>query len=195
MAYASIAQLRAYLGIDVNDDDPLMESLLTRAQSAIDQHVHRTFEATADSTKYFDAERDTSENYMVLDWTPYGLDLCQITTITNGDGTTVASSAYVTNPRNYTPWYGVRFKLNSGLYWTYDQDPENAISITGRWAYSITAPADIVQATIRMAAYMYRQKDSNTFDVVAIPGAGVMEVPQGMPRDVTMLLRSYERKI
>lgn len=195
MAYASIAQLRAYLGIDVNDDDPLMESLLTRAQSAIDQHVHRTFEATADSTKYFDAERDTSEHYMVLDWTPYGLDLCQITTITNGDGTTVAGSAYVTNPRNYAPWYGVRFKLNSGLYWTYDQDPENAISITGRWAYSVTAPADIVQATIRMAAYMYRQKDSNTFDVVAIPGAGVMEVPQGMPRDVSMLLRSYERKI
>jgi hypothetical protein len=130
---------------------------------------------------------------MVLDWTPYGLDLCQITTVTNGDDTTVAASAYVTNPRNETPWYGLRFKLNSGLYWTFDQDPENAISITGRWAYSLTAPSDIIHATVRMATYLYRQKDSNTFDVTAIPGAGVIEVPQGMPRDVGKMLEPYRR--
>jgi hypothetical protein len=130
---------------------------------------------------------------MVLDWTPYGLDLCQITTVTNGDGTTVAASAYVTNPRNETPWYGLRFKLNSGLYWTFDADPENAISIAGRWAYSVTAPSDIVQATVRMAAYLYRQKDTGTFDVTAIPGAGVIEVPQGMPRDVAKTLEPYRR--
>ena len=193
MAYASVAQLRAYLGLDVNDDDPLLESLLARAQMAIDNYTHRTFEATADTTKFFDAQLDTSEHYMVLGWTPYGLDLCQITTVTNGDGTTVASSAYVTNPRNYAPWYGLRFKLNSGLYWTFDQDPENAISITGRWAYSTTAPSDIVHAAIRMGAYLYRQKDANTFDVTAIPGAGVIEVPQGMPKDVAKTLEPYRR--
>ena len=193
MAYASVAQLRAYMGLDVNDDDPLLESLLTRAQFAIDNYTHRTFEAAADTTKLFDAEQDTSDHYMVLDWTPYVLDLCQITTVINGDGTSISASSYVTNPRNQTPWYGLRFKLNSGLYWTFDQDPENAISITGRWAYSVTAPADIVHATVRMATYMYRQKDANTFDVTAIPGAGVIEVPQGMPRDVGKILEPYRR--
>ncbi len=193
MAYASVAQLRAYMGLDVNDDDPLLESLLTRAQFAIDNHTHRTFEAPADTTKLFDAEHDTSDHYMVLDWTPYALDLCQITTVINGDGTSISASSYVTNPRNQTPWYGLRFKLNSGLYWTFDQDPENAISITGRWAYSVTAPADIVHATVRMATYMYRQKDANTFDVTAIPGAGVIEVPQGIPRDVGKILEPYRR--
>lgn len=193
MAYASVAQLRAYMGLDVNDDDPLLESLLTRAQFAIDNYTHRTFEAAADTTKLFDAEQDTSDHYMVLDWTPYVLDLCQITTVINGDGTSISASSYVTNPRNQTPWYGLRFKLNSGLYWTFDQDPENAISITGRWAYSVTAPADIVHATVRMATYMYRQKDANTFDVTAIPGAGVIEVPQGIPRDVAKILEPYRR--
>lgn len=193
MAYASVAQLRAYMGLDVNDDDPLLESLLTRAQFAIDNYTHRTFEAAADTTKLFDAEQDTSDHYMVLDWTPYVLDLCQITTVINGDGTSISASSYVTNPRNQTPWYGLRFKLNSGLYWTFDQDPENAISITGRWAYSVTAPADIVHATVRMATYMYRQKDANTFDVTAIPGAGVIEVPQGIPRDVGKILEPYRR--
>ena len=193
MAYASVAQLRAYMGLDVNDDDPLLESLLTRAQFAIDNYTHRTFEAAADTTKLFDAEQDTSDHYMVLDWTPYVLDLCQITTVINGDGTSISASSYVTNPRNQTPWYSLRFKLNSGLYWTFDQDPENAISITGRWAYSVTAPADIVHATVRMATYMYRQKDANTFDVTAIPGAGVIEVPQGIPRDVAKILEPYRR--
>lgn len=193
MAYATVAQVRAYMGLDVNDDDPLLESLLVRAQVAIEQYTHRVFEAASNTTKLFDAQLDTSDHYMVLDWTPYGLDLCQIATVTNGDGTSVSASAYVTNPRNSTPWYGLRFKLNSGLYWTFDQDPENAISITGRWAYSVTAPTDIVHATVRMATYMYRQKDANTFDVTAIPGAGVIEVPQGIPRDVGKILEPYRR--
>jgi hypothetical protein len=193
MAYATVAQLRAYLGLDLNSDDPLLESLLGRGQAAIEHYTHRLFEAASDTTKLFDAQLDTSDHYMVLDWTPYGLDLCQITTVTNGDGTTVAASAYVTNPRNETPWYGLRFKLNSGLYWTFDADPENAISIVGRWAYSVTAPSDIVQATVRMAAYLYRQKDTGTFDVTAIPGSGVIEVPQGMPRDVVKMLEPYRR--
>lgn len=193
MAYATVAQLRAYLGLDLNSDDPLLESLLGRGQAAIEHYTHRLFEATSDTTKLFDAQLDTSDHYMVLDWTPYGLDLSQITTVTNGDGTTVAASAYVTNPRNETPWYGLRFKLNSGLYWTFDADPENAISIAGRWAYSVTAPSDIVQATVRMAAYLYRQKDTGTFDVTAIPGSGVIEVPQGMPRDVAKMLEPYRR--
>jgi hypothetical protein len=185
--------LRAYLGLDLNSDDPLLESLLGRGQAAIEHYTHRLFEAASDTTKLFDAQLDTSDHYMVLDWTPYGLDLCQITTVTNGDGTTVAASAYVTNPRNETPWYGLRFKLNSGLYWTFDADPENAISIVGRWAYSVTAPSDIVQATVRMAAYLYRQKDTGPFDVTAIPGSGVIEVPQGMPRDVVKMLEPYRR--
>ena len=193
MAYATVAQLRAYLGLDLNIDDPLLESLLGRGQAAIEHYTHRIFEAASDTTKLFDAQLDTSDHYMVLDWTPYGLDLCQITTVTNGDGTTISASAYVTNPRNATPWYGLRFKLNSGLYWTFDADPENAISIAGRWAYSVTAPADIVQATVRMAAYLYRQKDSGTFDVTAIPGSGVIEVPQGIPRDVVKMLDPYRR--
>ena len=72
MAYATVAQLRAYLGLDLNSDDPLLESLLGRGQAAIEHYTHRLFEATSDTTKLFDAQLDTSDHYMVLDWTPYG---------------------------------------------------------------------------------------------------------------------------
>lgn len=193
MAYCTVAQVRAYTGITATNDDSLIEALITRASRAIDIHTHRTFETASDSTRYFDAERDTRDDYLLLDWSPYGLDLCQITNVVNGDGVTIAAASYATEPRHYTPYYGLRLKLNSGYYWTYDDDPENAIAVTGRWAYSITPPNDIVHASIRMATYLYRQKDSNVFDVLAIPGSGVIEIPQGIPKDVAVMLEPYRR--
>ena len=36
------------------------------------------------------------------------------------------------------------------------------------------APDDIKQACVRLTAYLYRQRDSQVFDVTAIPDAGVI---------------------
>lgn len=195
MPYTTAAAVKTYLGITSSTDDALLTSLIERAQASIDRYTHRTFEAASDTTKRFDAEYDVSESYTRLDWTPYGLDLCQITSVVNGDGTTISASSYVTEPRNETPYFALKLKVSSGLYFMYDNldDHENAIQITGRWAYSITAPADIVHACVRLTSYYYRQKDSNTYDVTAIPGAGVIEVPQGVPRDVERILAPYRR--
>lgn len=197
MAYTSLASVKDYLGITTTGNDDLLTTLIAAAQAAIDRHTGRTFEASADSTKYFDAEYDTSESYTRLDWTPYGLDLCAITSVVNGDGTTITSTKYVTEPRHYTPYFAIKLKVSSGLYFTYDSDDDNedAIAITGKWAYSTTAPAEVAQACLRWAAYLYRQKDSGTMDVVAVPGAGIIEVPQGIPKDVTMLLKPYRRLV
>ena len=190
MPYTTATAVKSYLGITSSSDDALLTTLISSAQAAIDTYTHRTFEAATDTTRYFDAEDDTSESYTMLDWTPYGLDLAQITSIVNGDGATIPASAYVLEPRHYPPYFGVKIKVSSGLYFEYDNnnDHENAIAVTGRWAYSITAPADVVHACIRWTAYLYRQKDSGTYETTVIPGAGVVEVPMGIPRDVQMLL-------
>ncbi len=65
--------------------------------------------------------------------------------------------------------------------------------MTGKWAYSTTPPDDIEHACTRLAAYMYRQKDAQTFDTTAIPDAGVILVPQGIPKDVKMILDHYKK--
>ena len=39
--------------------------------------------------------------------------------------------------------------------------------------------------------FKYRQKDAQVFDVTAVPDAGVITVPQGIPADVKRILRSY----
>lgn len=186
MAYTSAADLRAYLGIAATGDDTLMATLAERAQAAIDRHCNRTFEAAANSTRYFDAiGRHIEGATLYLD-----RDLCAINSVTNGDGTAV--TAYVTLPRNDTPYYALRLKSSAGVLWTYSTDWEKAIAISGKWAYSESPPDDIMQAAVRLAAFYYRQKDAPLQDVTAIE-AGVVIRPLAFPDDVRALLAPYRR--
>ena len=187
MAYTDVTTIRRYLGVTVADDDTLLGELIARAQAMIDHYTGRTFEASANTIRYFDALRDVDGLDLILDY-----DLASINSVTNGDGTTV--TAYVTEPRNSAPYHRLRMKSLSGLTWTYTTDPENAIAVSGKWAYSTSAPADIVGATVRLAAYMYRQKDNaGDLDRAVIAGAAVI-LPGEVPQDVRMMLNPYKRR-
>ncbi len=189
MAYATLSELKRELGTDLTDDDGLLSHYLGAAQAFIDKYTQFTFEASADTERTFDAVRDVDGAYLWLDE-----DLCAVTSVTNGDGTTVTAGQYVTDPRNKTPYFRLKLLSSSGVAWTYTTDPEDAISITGRWAYSETAPADITQATIRLAAHMYRQKDSSTFETTAYPDAGIIETPTGIPKNVQVIISHYRKR-
>jgi hypothetical protein len=193
MTYCTVADVKEYLDVQATDDDALLGDLIDRAQKAIDSHTRRTFEDPgADDTREYTVGIDTDGLNLYFDE-----DIYSITTVVsdadNASPTTIASSDYVTIPRNTTPYYGIKILGSSNETWDYTDDPENGIEITGRWAYSSEAPDDIVQACARWAAYMYRQRDSQVFDVTAIPDAGVIQIPKGIPADVKMLLEPYVR--
>jgi len=168
-------------------DDDLLEDLLTRAQARVDQETRRTFEAAADGTHYFDAVDDVDGRVLFLDE-----DLCSITSITN-NGTVLTSADYVTEPRNETPYWGIRLKKSSSQSWTFSSTPEDAIVVVGKWAYSEAAPDDIVHWTLRLAGYYYKQRDAQVYDVTASPEMGQITIPQGMPRDVREGLKRYKK--
>ncbi|MGB7054832.1 MAG: head-tail connector protein [bacterium] len=192
MTYCTTADVKEYLDIEGAGDDALISDLVDRAQKAIDSHTRRTFEDPgADATRYFTVGVDTDGLVLLFDE-----DIYTITTVkTDADGTprTILSSEYVTKPRNNTPYYGIKILSSSNEYWDYTDDPEAGIEIAGRWAYSESAPDDIVQACARWAAYLYRQRDSQVFDVTAIPDAGIIQIPKGIPADVKILLNPYVR--
>lgn len=192
MAYTSATDLKTYLGITAASDDTLLGTLIAQAQKAIDSFCRRTFEASADSTRYFDAVADVSPDRLTL---YLDEDLCAATTVTNGDSTVVVAGNRVFEPRNRTPYYAIKIKPSSGLVWTYTTDPENAISIAGKWAFSTTAPSDIVQATLRLAAWFYRQRDTSndTFSSAILTPSGVTILPADMPKDVQAILKQYVR--
>ena len=199
MAYATIADFKAYkrgFGDASSDDDALITSILARVQASIDKYCHRTFEASGDTTRYRDAVADVGKDSAEARRTLYlDTDLCQITSITNGDGTTVSASNYITLPVNHSPFYAIRLKTNSSIAWTYDDTPENAIAIVGRHAWSIEAPDDVVHWTLRLSAWVYEQSTNydGGVDRPMVSPDGVLRLPMAWPKDVLDGLKGYRR--
>lgn len=189
MAYCTATQVKTYKGISSTDDDSLLGDLIIRAQAMIDAYCHRTFEASTDTTRYLNAVRDVDGRTLWL-----RDDCVSITSITNGDGIAVASSEYVTMPRHDTPYYAVRLLASSLTRWTYSGDPENAIAVTGKWAYSVSAPSDVVQACIHLTLWLYDLRDT-TPDVLRgrISPDGTVLLPMAWPDIVRALLAPYRR--
>ena len=189
MAYTTAAAVKTYGEISGPGHDTRLELLVPQAQAAIDRYCNRTFEASADSTRYFDAVRDVSDDFRTL---YLDEDLCSITSVTNGDSTSVTGASYVTEPRNRTPYYALRLKDSATVSWTYDTTPENAISITGKWAFSATAPNDIVLACNRLVLYLFRNREGEG-DRTIMNTSGMLVLPAQMPADVRDLLRPYRK--
>lgn len=188
--YASLDKVKLYLGINTTDDDALLTSLIARAQKIIESRTGRVFESSTQEVRYFDGILDVSDNGRIL---YLDKDLCAIDWIKNGDGTTLKSADYVTIPQS-PPFYEIALLVSSGVVFMYQTDPERAISIRGNWAYSLTPPADIVHATIRLTAWLYRQKDTSAdIDRPLITGDGVTIMPGHLPRDIIDILMYYRR--
>ena len=190
MAYCGVDELKEYLGVTGATDDAMLLTLLAAAQRTIDSYCARTFEATADTVRTFDSQRDVDGYTLTVD-----SDLCAITSIVNGDGTTISNSHYVTEPRNETPYYAIRLKASAGKVWTSTVagDSENAITVTGKWAYSTSAPSDIAHVCKRLAAYIYRQKDNaGDLDRAVIAGNSTI-LPAQIPSDIRLMLTPYKR--
>ena len=187
MAYANLSNLKDYLGITTDGDDNLLSDLLTRAVGVIDAYTGRHFEAET-ATKYFNSD-DTYGRELNL----YGYDLLTVTKLTNGNAVEIASGNYRLLPRNDDPKWII--KLDEDYSWEFD-DSDSEISVAGTWGYSATAPADITHACIRLAAFIYRQKDTSAdVDRPMVTGDGVTIMPSGLPSDVQKLLDRYKRRL
>ena len=184
MAYAELSDLRSYLGVESNDDDALLQGFIASAQALIDRHTGRTFEASADEARTFD-NWDFAGDLLL-----FGADLCAVTSVVEDGSALARNTDYYTRPRIDTdaPFYGLRKADNDA--WQTDAE----VVVTGRWAYSITAPDDIRHATVRLAAYLYRQKDNAAGDLdrtVIVGGTTIL--PAVFPGDIDRMLRPYRR--
>lgn len=187
MSYASLVSLKDYLGISTNTDDVLLDDLLIRAEGIIDAYTGRKFEAET-ATKYF-TEADTDGQELNL----HGYDLLTVTKLTNGNAVEIASANYRLFPRNDSPKWIIR--LDEAQSWNFS-DGDSEISVAGTWGYSATAPADIQHACVRLAAFLYRQKDTSAdIDRPMVTGDGVTIMPSGLPTDVQKLLDRYKRRL
>jgi len=211
VAYTTLAELKIYLDISTGTtgDDDLLERFLTVAQQEIEDITGTVFESSAATRVYkSDALRDIPVGSQVTnpslpgggvggfswDWPGSGVrgyrvlkldrDLLSITTLTNGDTNTISSTGYWLEPRNDPPYRYIR--LRTSEQWAFETDGE--ISILGVWGKSTAPSASIVQANLELAAYLYKAKDSQIFDVTATPELGIITVPKGFPQHVRVIL-------
>lgn len=191
MAYTTLDELKEYADFETTTDDDLLTNLIARAQAIIEKYTSRKFEASVETTRYFDAVVDVEGVTLHLDE-----DLVEPTTVLNGDGVEVASDEFVLEPRNRLPKRAIRLLGSSGKAWTYTTDPENAIEVTGYWAYSRTAPDDIQQVCLRLASWLYRQRESDTdIDRPLVADGGVVVMPAKLPADVVSILNMYKKPV
>lgn len=188
MSYLDLAAAKLYIGNVQASDDDLIGAFIAAAQAFIEgpYGAQRVYEAATDTTRRFDAECDVDGRLLYLD-----ADLCQITSITNGDGQLVSASQYVCETaggdRNKTPWRRIRLRSTATVSWlaSATTGPENAISILGRWSYSLTPPARIVQLTREIVAYLYRRRSaSGDADRPLLTGDGVTILPSALPKGI-----------
>ena len=189
MAYVTLADQKVWMSIGSTANDTVLSACIAAAQAFIEMSTGRVFEVSTDTAKTLDAIADVSKDGYTL---RLHYDLASATNVTNGDGVVVASTQYVTFPAT-GPISELKLLHSSGKAWTYTTDPENAISIAGKWGYSTTAPAEIVHAAKIIAAQMYAQKENPSDADRIVSSDGVVIVPSTIPRIAADILRKYRR--
>ena len=188
MAYIDIAEAKNYIGgISGTNDDLLIEGIIDAAQAFINGYTNRVFDAVDGVGRTFGMQ-DVVDDMLILD-----RDLSAITSITNGDSDVLTTSEYVTVPANDTPYYAIKLRKFSNLYWTYTDDPEDEIVISGAWGYSETPPDDITQACKDIVKTVYRSRDSNADAGRTIISGGVIITPAEVPKMTLLTLNRYRR--
>jgi Phage gp6-like head-tail connector protein len=203
MAYVTLQDVKTSLRITVADDDAIIADIISDVTAAIDSYCHRHFEPESDHgpaashTHYFTPLLEVDGGDL-LDWRTLNLrhDLAELTSITNGDGTSIAAGDVVLLPLNVKPTSFIRIKSAVNKTWTYSGSPEGAVAIAGKWSYSLNVPDDIHRAALAWSEHMYRLRTGSapTSVDVTISADGSAFVSSGMPRGVAQLLRPYIRR-
>ncbi len=185
MSYATVAQVRDYLDISSTADDALLTALISRARIIIDRLTGMTFAVPTDATRYVAVEYARGDTL----WLPPRWMLAQPpTTVALPNATTIPISAIRLQPPD--PPH-VALRLTDPAY-TWQQGGAGDIAITGRWGWSVMPPDDIVHATIRLTAWLYRQRSaSGEGDRPTVADGGLVVLPMRLPRDIETLLSRY----
>ena len=188
--YTTLVKVKALMSITSTNatDDGVIEELVTQASRVIDNLTRRQFFASSDTREYDLPVGRTLQ----MDG-----DLLTVTTVTNGDGNTIANTEYVLVPQNYPPYYAIKIKQTSAYQWLPSSSgvTEGVISIAGTWGYAATTPADIEKACQDIVIHAYhRREGNNTGGTATITAAGVVITPDSVPGSAMAILRRYMRR-
>lgn len=188
--YVTFAEYRAYMDAETKGRPAgyteagvdFVTGLLTAATEFIERETERTFSAVTRS-RFYGPRAVSIYDFSVLN---LDADLLEVTTLTNGDGTTIPAGGFRLQPRNATRFDVI--ELKSAYRWTFDTDGE--VEVAGKWGYSLTPGADVKRVVCRLA-YLEQARRFSTGEVEVLEGG--FQFDTIIPRDLRDWLRGMKR--
>lgn len=174
MGYASLSELKQFLGIGDAADDVNLTLALNAAQSHIDRLANRTFGQTVE-TRSFTA---TDPHTLAVP------DLVSVTAVAT-DGTTWATTDYQLQRSGFVRPYS-RIAAVGGRHFA------GTVQVSGTWGWP-TVPDDVKFAALILASRLFKRKDSPEGILGFNDFGSVRLSPQD--RDVVALLTPYRRRV
>lgn len=194
MLYATLDEFKREAAIESLDvlDDAVASDILSDASRAVDAYCARRFYAASTSRTYTAPADGSRELYLGDDW-------LSVSGVVNGDGSTVAASAYSLLPLSGPPYDTIRLRDSALIGWLPTSAGEyvGAITVSGSTGYVDRSASDprslrVVslthRATLIIALAMYRKRFGVGGETATVTAAGVVLTPQGIPRDAAQLL-------
>ena len=169
-------------------EDAELEAAIEAASRDIDDQTGRTFFGNT-ATRYYVVGEDTEGSTLTLDRA-----LLSVTTLTNGDGSTLTENThFVLLPLNEDAKHEI-YLVPSGLkQWSYTSDPyTDTVSVLGSWGDASSAPANIKQACLLRAAWLYKRKDA-VYGVQGTTQLGQITMRMPSDSDFWSLIAPYKR--
>lgn len=186
--YASLTEFKAYAEIVSTNsgDDTMLEDIIEAASRYIDKITSRTFYGVT-ATRLFDLPAGP---VLYLDE-----DLITVTTLTNGDGSTIAAANYWLHPLNTSPKYAIQLKQSTSLSWLPSSagDSVGCISVAGTWGYSATAPDNIKLACLLIANSYRQQRSGMGVQSATVTPGGIVIQDAEIPRPAWAIIRDYRK--
>lgn len=180
--YATVDQLKERLNVVDTVDDALIARSLTAASRQVDGWCGRTF-AQVTATRFYDV---ADFDRVLVD------DLVSITTLATDDQTdrtyaTIWDTAdYDLDPSNGPPYTQLRLSPRSARSFPVGR---RTVRIAGVFGWP-AIPAEIGEATLLLAARLFKRKDAPMGVQMGKPEFGTLSIP-GKDPDVERLLQPY----
>lgn len=189
--YATVAQLKARLGITDTTDDTMLTMIATGVSRAIDGYCGQVFYKDAnDATRYYTAEYD---DYLPID------PIVSVTTLaTDDDGgrtyaTTWAATDYDLLPENAAlrNWPYTYIEPTPDGDYSFPAGVRKGVKIIGIFGWP-AVPDAVTEAALLWGERLYKRKDA-PFGIASFIEAGEMRLIKEVDPDVQTLLKPYQR--
>lgn len=188
--YPTFQDLKLYLGINTDKNDAILVKTLKRAISTFENMCGRSFIPKAE-VRFYDANGEEVISHKRL-FIRSG-DLISVSEL-KIDNEIVPSSEYFFT--DAIPHFALSLKASSDFSFKYySTTPERTISITGSWGYQDEVPDDVFGAIVRLASWLYQQKDNAMELDRPIAMSNAMILPSSLPADVEGISMFYKKVI